>query len=124
MRLCRNRGELETEKIIYDYLCNTVSYDTEYKDPSFECVGPLLFGKGVCEGISKASKFLFDTVGIESLIAHGTSNSRLNCGTNNLSHAWNIVRIRDLCFHLDVTFDLTVRAFDFPIYDYFQFIRC
>ena len=114
------QDEWEKEKIIHDYLCRSVIYDAHYKDSSYECVGPLLFGRGVCEGISKASKLLFDYVGIESLIVHGRSKQRINAILNSDSHAWNVVRIGGTYSHLDVTFDLTVMAFFYPRYDYFN----
>ena len=112
--------EWEKEKIIHDYLCSSVTYDDTFKDSSYECVGPLLFGRGVCEGISKASKLLFDYVGIESLIVHGKSKQRISAISNGDSHAWNVVRIDGTYSHLDVTFDLTVMTFLYPRYDYFN----
>lgn len=78
------------EKHIHDFLCNTVRYDNQFKESSYECVGPLLFGRGVCEGISKACKYLFDLVGIESLIVHGRSKQRFNDISDGDSHAWNV----------------------------------
>lgn len=111
-------NEYEKEKYIHDYLCKHVKYDYSFRDSSFECVGPLLFGKGVCEGISKATKLLLAACGIDSLIVHGRSNNQQVQIANNDSHAWNIVRISNSFYHLDVTFDMTIMVFDVVRYDY------
>ncbi len=118
---CRSeRSEWEKEKLIHDFLCSTVVYDDHFKDSSFECIGPLLFGRGVCEGIAKASKLLFDLVGIDSLIIHGKADqSRISVAAGD-SHAWNMVQIEGEYYHLDVTFDLTVMTYNHLRYDYFN----
>ena len=106
------------EKTIHDYLCNNVRYDKEFKDSSYEFVGPLLYGRGVCEGISRATKLMFDMIGIKSLVVHGSSKNSLDNMHDN-SHAWNIVFIDEIPYHLDVTFDLTIKT-DCIRYDYFN----
>ncbi len=112
------RSEYEKEIFIHDYLCRSVKYDYSFKESSFECVGPILFGKGVCEGISKATKLLLNSVGINSIIVHGKSNSqRIHNSVDDL-HAWNIVMIDNSYYHLDITFDLSVMAFEELRYDY------
>lgn len=112
---------LEKEKVIHDYFCKNVVYDNAFSTSSFECVGPLLFGKGVCEGISRAAKMLFDFAGVKSMVVHGESNQQQGA-TNSLSnlHAWNMVNIDGDFYHLDITFDLTVQAFGVVRYDYFN----
>lgn len=114
------KSKYEKEKFIHDYICSSVKYDYTFKESSFECVGPILFGKGVCEGISKATKLLLDSVGIDSLIVHGASKNQQVHNLSDNSHAWNMVRIDNLNYHLDVTFDLSVMAHDVLRYDYFN----
>lgn len=115
-----NATELNKELSVHDMLCKTIIYDYSFAESSFECVGPLLFGKGVCEGISKASKLLFDFLGLKSIVVFGKkiSNKDNNIGDNN--HAWNIVYIQNTPYHLDVTFNLTVMVFNSIRYDYFN----
>lgn len=113
--------DIEKEKAIHDYLCNNVVYDYAFAESSFECVGPLLFGKGVCEGISRAAKMLFDFAGVKSLVVHGESNQQqgITNSSSNL-HAWNMVNINGEFYHLDITFDLTIQTFGVVRYDYFN----
>jgi len=112
------KSEYEKEIFIHDYLCKNVKYDYSFKESSFECVGPILFGKGVCEGISKASKLLFDAAGISSIIAHGKSNNQSIHDVADNLHAWNIVSINNSYYHIDITFDLSIMTFGVIWYDY------
>lgn len=114
-------SDLEKEKGIHDYFCRNVIYDNSFAASSFECVGPLLFGKGVCEGISRAAKLLFDFVGVKSLVVHGESSQQQGITNSSSSlHAWNMVNINSVFYHLDITFDLTIQAFDIVRYDYYN----
>lgn len=115
-----HKSEYEKEIFIHDYLCKNVKYDYSFRESSFECVGPILFGKGVCEGISKAAKLLFDSVGINSIIVHGKSNNQRIHNVADDSHAWNIVVIDNSYYHLDITFDLSIMTFGVLRYDYFN----
>ncbi len=114
------KSEYEKEMFIHDFVCKSVKYDYAFKESSFECVGPLLFGKGVCEGISKATKLILNAVGISSIIVQGKSSEQQINGTIGDSHAWNIVKINGLHYHVDFTFDLSVMVFDVLRYDYFN----
>ena len=115
-------SEIEKEIAVHNFLCETVVYDYNFSDSSFQCVGPLLFGRGVCEGISKAAKFLFNLLGIESLVVCGeVENSSHSLGNLDIvGHAWNIVKINQIYYHLDITFDLTIAETDVKRFDYFN----
>lgn len=114
---CRNLDELSKEEQLHNYLVNNVVYDYDFKESSFECVGPLLFGRGVCEGISKAAKLLLDLLKINSLIVIGKSTQNIS---NTDLHAWNIVKVNGSYSHLDITFDITLMAWHIIRYDYFN----
>jgi len=106
---CYGRTDLEKETLIHDWLCRNVSYDGDYAKrmggSSFEMAGPLLYGKGVCSGISKAAKFLFDLVDIRSRILNGHTLG--NGGMPAEAHSWLMVKIQGCHYHLDITFDMT-----------------
>ncbi len=118
---CGGMPPVQIEKRIHDYFCNNIIYDMNFADSSFECVGPLLFGKGVCEGISKAAKLLFDFAGIKSVVLHGNSlqTQLINFTKNNL-HAWNVVCVGANWHHVDITFDLSLSTRGQVRYDYFN----
>lgn len=109
--------EFEKEIAIHDYFQENVIYDLSKVQSSYEIVGPLLFHKGVCEGISKAVKFLFDLSGMESLVVYGSAISQDNMDTSD-AHAWNIVKIGQEYYHADFTFDLCIKKYGVKRYDY------
>lgn len=114
---CYGLDELKKEEKVHNYLIDNVAYDYGFKQSSFECVGPLLFGCGVCEGIAKAAKLLMDLLKIHSLIIIGKSTQNIS---NADLHAWNIVNINGNYNHLDITFDMTLMDWNVKRYDYFN----
>ncbi len=116
----RNATEIEKAKAIHDYFCKNIAYKNDSKKSAYECVGPLVFGKGVCEGISKAVKLLFDLLGMKSFVLCGHSlQEQLNPAEGDALHAWNMVEIDGKYYHLDVTFDMTLSERGVVRYDYF-----
>ncbi len=99
-------SEWEKEKYVHDFICENVRYDKLKKPYSHEIIGPLGQGVGVCEGIAKAVKVLLDALGVWCIIAI--------CGNNpekgiKYRHTWNIVKIGGSYYHLDATFDNSLR---------------
>jgi len=107
--------EIDKEKAIHDHIASMVKYKDVDAPYSHEAPGALLYGIGVCEGIAKAFKYLADRVNLKSIVVIGTSNAH---GNEN-GHAWNIVEIDGLYYHLDVTFDTTIADGSLR-YDYFN----
>lgn len=114
--LSKKNSEIEKELFIHDFLCKSVVYHDEGK-ASHSIVGPLLFQKGVCEGISKTAHALFKLAGIESAVICGTSVDEHNCKT---PHSWNAAKIDGVWYLLDITFDNNLSDADFVRYDYFN----
>ena len=93
----------EKEKAIYQYLKNHVTYDDDKPEESRECYQTLIEGKGVCIGIAKAAKLLFDFSGFgDSMIVIG----KVHGSEEHVLHAWNVVRLNRKYYHVDITFDL------------------
>lgn len=116
-------SDFNTEKEIHDYFCSNIHYDKNFAESSYECVGPILFQKGVCEGISKASKLLCDFLELNCIVIHGIStNTNVSFGTN--AHTWNKICINDYYYNLDITFDLTISSNGLIRYDYFNLNDC
>lgn len=99
-------SKTEQEKAVYQYLKSQVTYKDTHTRECYECYMPLLEGKGVCIGIAKAAKLLFDYCGFgDSMIVTGrlTRHNRQDDGD---LHAWNMVCLNHKYYHLDITFDL------------------
>lgn len=116
-RPVKDKNEWEKEQYIHDFICQNVRYDKLKKPYSHEIIGPLGQGVGVCEGIAKAVKILCDTMGIWCMIAISDANPEKRI---KYRHAWNIVRIGGVCYHLDATFDNTLSNGQTIRYDYFN----
>ena len=80
---------------LYDYLATHVVYDGS--DANFDAYGTLVEGKGVCQGYALLLRYLLRSVGVAA-----------ECVTSDvLNHEWNIVKLGDAWYHLDVTWDDT-----------------
>lgn len=108
--------DVEKEKEIHGLIVSIVEYKNSDAPYSHEAPGTLLYGIGVCEGISKAVKYLSDRVGLESIVVTGVSNA--NDGIEE-GHAWNLIKINGVFYHLDVTFDATITD-NITRFDYFN----
>lgn len=116
-RSAMSMSEWEKERYIHDFICENVHYDKLKKPYSHEIIGPLGHGVGVCEGIAKSVKILCDSLGIWCMIAISDANPQKNI---KYRHAWNIVRIGGVYYHLDATFDNTLGRGECLRYDYFN----
>lgn len=116
-RQAASRSEWEKELYIHDFICENVRYDKLKKPYSHEIIGPLGQGVGVCEGIAKSVKILCDALGIWCMIAVSEANAQKNI---KYRHAWNIVRIGGVFYHLDATFDNSLGKNGPVRYDYFN----
>lgn len=116
--LRQNISDYEKELIIHDYLIQNTEYSLTANDLVRTGVGVLATGYGVCEGIAKAAKYLFDIAKIPCAIVSGTGCSSTSDDSYE-PHAWNVVKIGDEWYHLDITFDLGVSGKS-QRYDYFN----
>ena len=119
-----NMTAFEKEIVIHDYLIRTVTYDHESVNSDaqmarhgeiFNVLGPLLRKKAVCWGIACAFKLICDYCGIKCFVVTGRA---LNAGKDSDGHAWNIVRLDNDNYHVDVTWDIKKKGDITFIYDY------
>ena len=111
----KQSSDFQKEKAIHDYIASTVKYKDTEAPYSHEAPGAILFQIGVCEGIAKAFKYLSDQLGLQSVVVFGSSNEQGNEG----GHAWNLVKVNGVFYHLDTTFDTTISSSCIR-YDYFN----
>ena len=89
-------------KLIYDYICEHVSYDYEHlNDPDYKlqytAYAAMIQHTSVCQGYATLLYRMLETVGIDSRIITGTGNGG--------PHAWNIVQLGDKYYLMDATWD-------------------
>jgi len=110
--------DFEKEVAIHDALIKQVDY-YEYEDinniPDIKhtAYGALIENEAVCDGYSKAFKLLLKKVGIDSIIISGN--------VDGVPHAWNIVKLDDEYYHVDVTTDkMENKTSKYAIHKYFN----
>ena len=98
------RGSTDLEKVLllHDYLVTECSYDYEnvdtdgyYPDIDYTAYGVLVKRKAVCNGYSFAFSWIAKKLGIETYIM----------ASEQMNHAWNLVKIGGKWYHLDSSRD-------------------
>lgn len=107
--------EFDIEVQIHDLLLKNVKYVNKEKVTEHTIEGPLLNKKAVCEGIAKATKYLLNRKGIECELVLGKLKE-----DQSVFHAWNVVRIDGVWYHIDVTADIGISDGGNHRYDYFN----
>ena len=95
--------DYEKEKAVYDYMYDVTSFD-DGSLSAIESTGefahtPYGFFKEhstICVGNATTFKLFMDMLDIDCKLIHSTSNGE---------HAWNIVKLDDDWYHVDLTFD-------------------
>ncbi len=112
--------DYEKELVLHDYIINNAEYNTSYYEENFipddehTAYGVLIKGTGVCSSYAKAMHKLLDMVGIESYFVSGNAGGEL--------HAWNIAKIQERYYHIDLTWDDPIMSdgSDIISHDYFN----
>jgi hypothetical protein len=101
----------DLEKIIYtdNFLCQNCAYGETNLTLSHTLVGALVNGTPVCDGYSKAFIYLLKQVGVESSLVT----------SDNMNHAWNLVKLDDEYYHVDVTWN-DIAGYGKTSYEYFM----
>lgn len=99
----KKESTYENIKLVHDYLVESIEYDESLSmDNIYNLYGAIVNKKCVCEGYSKAFKYLMDSVDIPSVIIIGTAT---NSKDATEGHAWNYVQINDIWYGIDCTWD-------------------
>lgn len=85
----------QKEKVIHDYIVTHVAYDTTLS--KFSAYEALKNGTTVCSGYAQLVYKMLNESGIETKIVLGTGNGE--------DHAWNLVKLHNIWYHLDCTWD-------------------
>lgn len=100
--------ELEKEWAVYSWLTLNADYDYRHYDvpnaaprDSYKPHGPIVEGTAVCLGFATAFQFFMDILDIECITVVGAAFN------SHEDHAWNMVRIDDVWYCVDATWDLS-----------------
>lgn len=92
-------SEYDKIKYVYEYIIDSVEYVAGCDDNQ-NLYSALVNHKSVCAGYAKATQYLLQKLGIQTIYLSGRSDGR-NGWAN---HAWNIVRCNGSYYQLDCTF--------------------
>ena len=88
---------------VHDYIINNTEYDkTVSKNNIYNIYGALVQHYAVCEGYSKAIKYILDEANIPCIVVCGIGQ---NTNGETESHAWNYVKLNDVWYAIDATWD-------------------
>jgi len=90
-----NASDYKKVKAIHNYIIKRANYDrTLSKSSAYDL---LIDKSAVCQGYALAAYRLFSAAGIECRIISGKGDGS--------PHAWNIVKVNDLWYNIDLTWD-------------------
>ena len=99
-------SEYEKEKYVHDALVSRVTYNSR-ASMSQSAYSALVNGESVCAGYARAFQYIMQSLGIPTYYCMGYSGE---------DHAWDIVKLSDGYYNVDVTWDDTNPS----TYDYFN----
>lgn len=112
-----NQHEVELQKQIVSFILSNYEYDKREPnvppDALSRTIQGVYFGNElVCSGYSKLAMYVLNNIGIETRYVVGTT-------TSGLSHAWNIVKLQNEYYHMDLTFsDSSIQGKNETYYQY------
>ena len=114
----KKKSDYEKVLYVHDSILHNVVYDYSVTGEAHTALGIALDNKAVCEGIAKYVKLASDYLSIKSIVVTGRATNPAFEQYETENHAWNMVEIDGKWYHLDVTFDLTIKH-KLSRYDYF-----
>ena len=89
------KNEYQKVRAIHDYICDNVDYDFTYS--KYTAYDALIGGKAVCQGFANLFFRMCYEAELEAELITGIGNGG--------GHAWNIIKIGDVYYNIDVTWD-------------------
>lgn len=86
--------QYEIAKYLYDWIIEHTDYELQAQNNQNIC-SVLITNKSVCQGYAKTYQYLLQRLGIEAVLVTGEANQD--------GHAWNLVKIHDQYYYVDVT---------------------
>ena len=93
----KNAGEYDKVKYTYEYLINNTEYVLNSAENQNIC-SVMIFHQSVCLGYAKSMQYLLDKLEVPCTVVEGYAS-------NGDPHAWNLVRINQAYYFVDVTWD-------------------
>lgn len=106
--------EILQQAVRYAYLNDRPADGIEQGNDVSNAYGALVNGRAVCEGQAKAFQLLMEYLNIPSVMVVGTANGG--------AHAWNMIKLEQDWYHVDITNDNADESYDGTKKDYTHFL--
>lgn len=93
--LPENSSDYEKSRFVFEKLINEVEYNVD-SDNNQNIVSVFINKETVCGGYARASSYMFEKMGIPSIVVSGYA-------ADNQPHAWNIIMLDGKYYQFDVT---------------------
>lgn len=90
-------SDYEKLKYVHDWIVNNTVYINANTHYESEADGPVVYGKAICEGYSKAFMYFAQSMGFECVCVVGHAGG--------VDHMWNMVKLYGQWYHVDATWD-------------------
>ncbi len=97
----QNLDNYDKVRGVYDFLIDHTTYDLAYTDSSM--YGLFHNGRSVCAGYARATQYMLNKLGIETIYVSGTASGSTSLYQTTGQHAWNIVQVDGSWYQLDTT---------------------
>ncbi len=104
-------SDYEQLKYVHDWIVDNTEYSKTNALYESEADGPIVSGKALCEGYSKAFMYFAQSLGFPCICSVGTANLE--------EHMWNMVKVGGKWYNVDVTWDDPKGADGAARHDYF-----
>ena len=91
------KSDYEKLKIVYDYVVQHITYEDDGTYLCHSTYAALIKGRCVCQGYASLFQRMSKLAGIPTRYITGTGNG--------VAHAWNIVKLGDVWYNVDATWD-------------------
>ena len=112
-RFSQGAADLEKIRRVHDFICERTAYDMVHKHQGSSHIqstayGALIYRTALCQGYAVLCYRLLKELGIDCRIVTGEAVTE----GKTERHAWNIVRVGDVFYNMDVTFDDVKGTYD------------
>ena len=115
-------SDYDKAKAVYDYMCKNIVYDYDgLRADDVAChttYSAIIDHKTVCQGYTTMFYRMMLELGVPCRVIAGDASANATPNNKNDDHGWNIVKLGDLYYNLDATWDAQAHS-DCRNYEYF-----
>ncbi len=103
-----SKSEIDKINVVYKYVVDNVKYSSQTDNLKYSCYGAAVNNSAVCQGYSLLIYRLLNDAGVDCRLIAGTTSSG--------AHGWNIIKIGNLYYNVDATWDAGKKQSEYKYY--------